>query len=229
MGNDTSAIRKAHAKTPSVFNTKTKKFQNMTGGELLTLAKTLASRSNDYYYKQGLNATNATQRLVTELGMNGKPTILSKDEFDRVAAESGALLLYRGVTGNGTMSAEDIKQHTMRADLTYIGDGIHGDGLYFSTDRRTAQSYAGWGGAVTTAFIDKSKMRAIDENKLDKMMHSDPEYSHTVFRDKSEYAIYKGYNVIIAYGGNGSIPHGKPNGEDFYVPIDRAVLVVRDD
>ena len=116
----------------------------------------------------------------------------------------------------------------MYADKNYVGDGIHGEGLYFSTDKSTATSYAGGSrGAITQAFIDPSKAKVIDEKTLRQMARNDPKhYNNNTMRDISQYALYKGYNCIVARGGNGFRTHAQ-GGEDFYVPIDRSILVVR--
>lgn len=206
------------------------RFQRMTPSELETLASRLRQIPNSFYMDQNLNATNPTQRLVTDLGMNGKPTVLTDSAYDKLISENPNLIqIYRGVQGNYQLglSADDVRKDTMYGDKTYIGDGIHGHGLYFSTDSTTARAYAGTRGAVTQAVLDPTKVKAITEDNLRQMARNDPQhYNRNTMRDISQYALYKGYNTIIAVGGNGSRSHAN-GGEDYYIPLDRSILIVR--
>lgn len=210
-------------------NKKLREFQRMNGEQLDDLANELRLRPRSYCLNQGLNPDNATQRLVEELGMNDKPTVLSNEAYDKIIQNNpGIIQIYRGVEDNGSMSADDIRNHMLMSDKTYIGDGIHGEGLYFSTSQRTANIYAGYGGAVTQGFIDPAKAKTVDENDLYRMASRDPINTVDRFRNISEYAIYKGYNCIVARGGNGTQTHAD-GGEDFYIPLDRSIIVARKD
>lgn len=211
----------------SQTNSKLAEFQQMNAEQLVQLVNTMRSRPDSYYYDQGLNAGSPTQRLVTELGLNDKPIVLEDAEYDKMIASNPDMIqIYRGVYGNGSLTAQQVRQNTMYADLTYIGDGIHGDGLYFSTDKYTAQSYAGGRGAVTQAVINPSKVKSVTEDNIRRQFAMESNSVARNFRDISQYALYKGYNTIIAVGGNGSRSHAN-GGEDFYVPIDRSVLIIR--
>ena len=202
-------------------------YQRMTPSELEALADKMRTTPTTYYSQNEMNPYNPTQRLVDEIGLHGKPVVLDNATYDKVVNENGFLQIYRGVHSNGSMSAQDVRKNTMYADKNYVGDGIHGDGLYFSTSGSTARAYAGRSGAVTQAFIDPSKARIVDEDTIRRMARNDPaHYNSRTMRDISQYALYKGYNCIVARGGNGSISHAQ-GGEDFYVPIDRSILVIR--
>ena len=119
----------------------------------------------------------------------------------------------------------------MYGELAYIGDGIHGDGLYFSTSAKTAHDY---GVSQTTAYIDKGLAKIINEDRLSNMLQRESYEIQNLFRGESglsAYALYKGYNVIHAPGGNGyhSVSQfGIYNGVDYYVPLTREVLVFRE-
>lgn len=228
---NTTAPATSNGETPANINGKTDKqiaYEQMTDEEAAALAQKLRSKPNSYYDQQGLNGSNPTQRLVEELDMNQKPVVVDDDTFNKLAKAQNAVVLYRGVTDNGTLSGKDIANQTMYGDKTYVGDGIHGNGLYFSTDQRTAKSYARYGnsGAVMKAMIDPSKARVIDEDTLLRMWGNEVRPNST-YRDIANLAIKKGYNVIHAPGGNGSTPYNKKTGrgEDFYIPIDRSALI----
>ena len=177
----------------------------------------------------GLNDT-ALQHLVNNLDMHEPGVVLPDRDFDRQAKTEalGGVVLYRGAT--------DIAiQNIMYGDKMYIGEGIHGDGIYFSTSKSTAKQYA-WGGtnATVTAYIDKSMANVVKESTLRRMLAAEPYHIQNSFRGNtglSAYGIYKGYNVIHVPGGNGSTYNeyrrGK-GGEDYYVPLTRKVLIMRE-
>ena len=116
----------------------------------------------------------------------------------------------------------------------YIGDGVHGNGIYFSTSQYTAMSY---GPSQATAFIDKNLARVVKESTLRNMFDHEPASVRQSFSGSdymsgiSSYALYKGYNVIVAPGGNGRQSvrqYGTKYGVDYYVPLTREVLVIRE-
>ena len=231
-GRGASSSRGGGSGASASANKKLEAFQKMSPTELESLASRLRQIPNSFYTDQNLNATNPTQRLVTDLGMNDKPLVLEDAEYDKMISSHPDLIqIYRGVQGNYQQhkSAEDVRKDTLYGDITYIGDGIHGHGLYFSTDASTAKAYAGGSrnGAITQAVLNPKKVKAITEDNLRQMARNDPQhYNRNTMRDISQYALYKGYNTIIAVGGNGSRSHAN-GGEDFYIPLDRSVLICR--
>ena len=213
-----------------------KNYQKMNVDDLYNLTLNLKSINRDDLYKQGLNGDNPVQRLVDKLNLHDKPVVLDDDAFDKMVKDNNMIEIYRGVWGNGKANADDVRNQTMYGDKTYIGDGIHGDGIYFSTAQYTAKSY---GPTRMTAVINPNKAKIITESKLQSMYYNDPvvkkyqnDYMDTPFRNISQYALYKGYNVIQAVGGNGSSNFNAYNkktglGEDFYIPLDRSTLIFR--
>ena len=174
----------------------------------------------------GLNDT-ALQFLVNKLDMHEPGVVLPDRDFDKQAKTEAldGVLLYRG-------SSERAIQNIMYGDKMYIGEGIHGDGIYLSTNKGTAREYAGWSSKpdTVTMYIDKSLANVVKEDTLRRMLSSEPAHIRTSFRGDtglSAYGIYKGYNVIWVPGGNGSTPYSS-GGEDYYVPLTRRVLVMRE-
>lgn len=176
----------------------------------------------------GLNS-NELNKVTYALGMNEKPTVLDNATWDaKVQTDAlDGVHIWRGVYGNGSMSSSDISNNMRSNDLTFQGDGIHGDGLYFTTQFSYARSYSdGKTNSITKAFIDKSKAKPVNETKLRSMQRNETS-SQLRYMDISTYGVYKGYNVIVARGGNGSTSH-KNGGQDFYVALTRSVLTIRD-
>ena len=180
-------------------------------------------RTNQSLMDEGLNTTGL-QRLTDYLDMHEQGVVLPDADFDKQAksAALNGVLLHRGAT----QAAID---NLMYGDKMYIGDGIHGNGIYLSTYAGTAMSY---GEVRTTAYIDKGLAKVITENKLRDMFYALPQDVRRYFgRDTDDaismFAIYKGYNVIHVPGGNGYRSHSR-GGEDYYVPLTRKVLVFRE-
>ena len=217
-----------------------------TGGsdndKLATFAALSDAEKNKFFNSQqykntdltGLNRGSETQRLVTALDMNEKPTVLTDADFDATfkANALDGVYLFRGVTNNGRMQASAIVDSVKFGDKTFIGDGVHGDGIYFGTSYNYASSYAnGRTSGMMQAYIDKSKARVIDEKDAQRLMRADT--SGHRYSDISDFAIAKGYNVIRVPGGNNGTNYARSKGKasgymDFYVPLTRSVLVIRD-
>lgn len=203
-------------------------FMSMDDAALNSLLSNLPSRST--LLSQGLN-TNETQKVVAALGMHEKPTILDNATWDAEAKVNALdnVHLWRGVTGAKGISAQDVTNHLRSSDKTYIGDGIHGDGLYFTTKFSYAKSYSdGTSNSITKAFIDKRKAKVVTEKSLLKMQ-SQEKKSTLLNMDLSTYGLYKGYNVIRVPGGNSGASNSySKGGQDFYVALSRSVLTIRD-
>lgn len=196
---------------------------NMNDDDFLKLLKT---RRDDFdLMLDGLN-NNATQATTDLMGLNQKPTVLSDADWDKKVQTDalGGETLWRGVEGTNRLSAEDISNNLRNSDKTFIGNGIHGNGLYFTTDKSYAKNLYSDGtkGSLTQAFIDKGKAMVVKEKTLRDMQRSE---SKKAMRDMdlSTYAIRKGYNVIAVPGGNFS----RSSNGDFYVALSRSVLVIR--
>lgn len=176
----------------------------------------------------GLN-TNGLSKLQYAMNATKESgVVLRDDDFDNQvnSAAYDGLVLYRG----STKAAID---NLMYGEHGYLGDGIHGDGIYFSTNINTANSY---GSNQVTAYIDKGLAKVVTESQLDRMLSNESIRVKNIFRHtdsgRSAYAIYKGYNVIRVEGGNygtgRSIRSKGAYGEDYLVPLTRKVLVFRE-
>ena len=100
----------------------------------------------------------------------------------------------------------------MRSNNTYLGNGVHADGIYFTNKNDTASGYAVGNGKVMKACLD-SNARIVDISQLDSLA------VETEIYDKASLALYEGYNVIkVRISSN----------EDYYIALDRSSLVFED-
>ncbi len=181
--------------------------------------------------------THHFQKMTYALGLNDKPEIISQQEFDDMTVNapfgSAQPILYRTVddaqlTGGVTLTAKQIQDMLLYGDLTYHGNGIHGDGLYFSDDKRGSQAYGNGGGrSRTVACVLNSKARPITETALrkqyDAFIKTHPQSrkalgfakARSTHDSMSQFALSQGYNVIVSHQfGN----------ENYYTVLDRGVL-----
>lgn len=178
------------------------------------------------------------QKMVYALGMNDKPEIVDSATFKQLTSGPGALTpIYRTVndtTVNGIpVTAQDVCDMLTDGDLTYVGNGIHGDGLYFSNDLAGSKLY-GHGGSQskTLAAVLNQKAKVISERQLkslyDNFIKTHPQSrkalgfarSKSTHDSMSQFALTQGYNVITSqqYGG-----------EVYYTVLDRSVLTMTRD
>lgn len=202
-------------------------------GDLSKQAYTDTLQNFEWYELQGMNSFNSVQGLVELLGMHGKPIVLADADYDAQMAANAldGVELYRGLGSGGSAFYQ---QELLFGDKTFIGDGVHGAGIYFTTSASEADSYAGPDKTTSTvtAFIDKSKAKVITEDALGKLLATEPVSVQEKFSTTSgmnAYALYKGFNVIHCPGGNLTPKYSHANGgSDFYIPLTREVLVFRE-
>lgn len=225
MGNGRSSLSKTagskkFAKSP---------FQRMSAEEAGEFYDNVPRISVFEASKLGLNPGQRFQALIHELQLHGKPTVLPDDEFLAQAKDNALhnMIMYRGVGSERSLNS------LMYSDTTYIGNGIHGNGLYFSTSLDTAVMYSDGSNNIGRAYIDKDKARVVTESALRRALsHESPAVRERFSGNSglSAYALYRGYNVIHVPGGNAGTSYsiqtrGRTRGEDFYVPLVRDVLV----
>lgn len=185
-----------------------------------------------------LNSRSKYQQYVKVMGLNEKPQTMSRKDFESYTKKNKDLpVLYRAVTDAGpTGTAGGITRgkylrHGILNDLMYgsqqyIGDGIYGDGLYFST-QPTHQSYGGFSGSANEAINRKYTIKATFKSGTKKILYDDLEKMINEYKEKgynitdpSSFARSLGYHVIQA--------HKDGESEIYYNIIDRSCLVVQD-
>ena len=216
-------------------NPKLENFRKLKGQELDSfLGDVIYGTNRQKLRDEGLNDSSDYQKLVYNLGMNDKPKVLSKKEFEE--SSKGQTLIYRGVKPieewdgghySVKLSEEDINNNLKYSDKTYIGNGTFMDGIYFTDSKDLAFQYARENEkGISTAYIDKKKARIIDFEKLTEMAREDskkfPELLHTrMFNDFAVYATHKGYNVIV-------MDMTELHNCKYYNVLDRSVLVIKE-
>lgn len=149
-------------------------------------------------------------RLLLRTGVVGQPTVLDDNDFQSLVQQTGAQVVYRGWSGKAAVD------RFMNAAHNHVGNGVMGDGYYFSPDRYTAASYSthGFGhGEITQMVLNPLKAKAIELSTLQTMMRrASPKLQSALSKAGSmgsgrtygtnsgemQYAMKMGYNVIVS-------------------------------
>lgn len=160
------------------------------------------------------NQYSAAQKVAIDMGIYETPQVVSREDFDKYVKESGAPVCYRGVEDIDSMTGENMQfQMAYNTQEPYFGDGIYGDGLYFSTRKDTAECYAGRAAVATCAVRPDAKILEYDSDERKKALKM------VQTTDDAVAALCAGYDVI----------HKKMSDrEDYYVILNRAALVMVD-
>jgi hypothetical protein len=127
---------------------KPKKVGKAHGGiqedELLRLGKT--RRKASLSSERAVGGDPVLREAFDVADYNGVPKVLSPEEFEKLATTADARV-YRGISPTSTKSASELAREYLEGDH-YAGYGIHGNGTYTSTVRRTAEIYSEQGFAT---------------------------------------------------------------------------------
>lgn len=158
---------------------------------------------------RSLNYQSTFQKFVYSTGRgNGKPQVVDK-------LPSGSMPLFRGVK-DSTLPGSFINDLTRYDDMSYMGNGIFGDGIYLSTSEGAANTY---GGSIMKATISP-RAKIVDYDVVYQEMMEDGFGSKVGTGDVSTYAILKGYDVIYQRVDRFE------KGETYYNIINREVLII---
>ena len=185
-----------------------------------------------------LNEKSSYQKYVKVMGLNDKPETMSRKDFESYTKKNKDLpVFYRAVTDAGPTGTaggitrgkylrRGILNDLMYGSQQYIGDGIYGDGLYFST-QPTHQNYGGFSGSANEVIDRKYMIKATFKSGTKKILYDDLEKMIDEYKEKgynitdpSSFARSLGYHVIQA--------HKDGESEIYYNIIDRSCLVVQD-
>lgn len=185
-----------------------------------------------------LNEKSNYQKYVKVMGLNEKPQTMSRKDFESYTKKNKDLpVFYRAVTDAGPTGTaggitrgkylrRGILNDLMYGSQQYIGDGIYGDGLYFST-QPTHKNYGGFSGSANEAIDRKYMIKATFKSGTKKILYDDLEKMIDEYKEKgynitdpSSFARSLGYHVIQA--------HKDGESEIYYNIIDRSCLVVQD-
>ena len=178
----------------------------------------VSAAEEDELGNQGLNS-NALQLYLDRVYGYGKAEVISNDEFNDLV-DGGAEQMFRGMPDSRRSSGQHKLEQVMYGDKYYAGDGVYGDGLYFTTRIDTAGTYAAPGkgsrGSVMRAAL-KPTARTVQYEEVYNNARAD--YPNYVHDDSfiSSYALSRGYDAI-------RIP--RKGGETYYVVLNRSALYV---
>lgn len=193
--------------------------------------KPLTAAERDNLVSQGLN-TNIYQQYLEESGDYGEPELVSAEGFKRGQFADDGLrkrlatqkdgetpILYRGLADRDDITAEAMAANTIYDSKYYAGNGVYGEGLYFSTSNGTARTYATDGnsgtGAVMAAYVKKGS-KIVSSDQVESMFSRETNAGIGNTGLLSAFARSKGIDVI-------SINKG---GETYYNVINRGCLVI---
>lgn len=149
-------------------------------------------------------------KLLLRLGVTGQPVVLNDNDFQTLVQSTGAEVVYRGWSGKAAVD------RFMNATHNHVGNGIMGDGYYFSPDQSVAATYSAHGyghGEITKMVLNPSKARAIELTTLRTMMSkASSKLQSSLLRTgtsgsgrtygsnsgEMQYALKMGYNVIVS-------------------------------
>lgn len=166
---------------------------------------------NDPQYADGYDYHDLPlNRLLLRTGVTGRPIVLDDNDFQSLVQQTGAQVVYRGWSGKASVD------RFMNAAHNHVGNGVMGDGYYFSPDRYVAASYSthGFGhGEVTRMVLNPMKAKAIELSTLQTMMRrASPTLQRSLKKagtmgsgrtygsnsGEMQYALKMGYNVIVS-------------------------------
>lgn len=82
---------------------------------------------------------NPMQKFSLQMGLNQPTTVLSETDFNNYVKQTGSTVLYRGWSGDDAINRFE------NSPNSHTGNGINGDGYYYSATLSTAQGYGNIG------------------------------------------------------------------------------------
>lgn len=166
---------------------------------------------NDPQYADGYTYHDLPlNKLLLRLGITGGPQVLSESDFNSYVQQTGATVVYRGWSGSAAVD------RFMNATHNHVGNGIAGDGYYFSPNLSTAQRYAGYGSGNITKMALSPSARVISWTDLQNKMAGASSKLQGALRKagtrgsgrtygsnsgEAQMALKLGYNAIDMGGG----------------------------
>lgn len=164
---------------------------------------------NDYQDKHPFYDFDG-QKFTLALNLNDKPTIMKDADFEQMVRDNNLQVLYRGDSG------QEAVDRMMNDTYYHPGTGYYGDGLYFSEEESTANSYA-WAKGGTDGRYTKftlspnahvisysdltAKMNAYYGTSFYNALHRAGQTSYMGNEGEAMFALRLGYNVIEIHRG----------------------------
>jgi hypothetical protein len=105
--------------------------------------------------------------IAEKQGFDGKPKVVSSDEMEQLEKD-GWTIAYRGIKDFSEGGRDAVKwkaeelAEEFRTGNYHAGSGTDGDGIYFTTDKLVAESYAGSKGTVVRVAIPPNSVLTPD-------------------------------------------------------------------
>lgn len=182
------------------------------------------------------DVNDATQKFVYAVGLNEKPQVLDKAQFDKYLKDNNIaqkdILARTSGSANYSVNGTNIKltpdqtlQLIKDGSLNYIGGKhggqVYGAGTYFDKNGGRPTGYGG-SNAQTMLAVLSNNAKPISKSQLasqtQQWVKTHPKFANAVGKFSSNnasiYALAQGYNVIT-------------DGGSYHNVIDRSALVVR--
>lgn len=158
-----------------------------------------------------LNQSSFYQKFVYATENGGKlPQIVD-------VLPSDCIKIYRGVKNAPNLTAEFINNATKFDNVAYIGNGVYGDGIYFSSKFDRAEKFAKESGNVINAALSKDASIIDYDSINEEMINAWKGKINNM--EVSVYARLKGYDAITME---------LPDGEIYYNIINRRCLLIEE-
>lgn len=157
---------------------------------------------NDPQYADGYSYHDLPlNKLLLNMGITQGPTVLSDKDFNKYVKQTGAQVVYRGWSGDPAV------QRFMNATHNHVGNGVMGDGYYFTPSKSTAQTY----GPVVTKMALSPTARVVDlQTVRNALANASPKLRSSMRKTgtmgsgrtygansgEAQMALKMGYNVI---------------------------------
>ena len=142
------------------------------------------------------------QRFVSNVGLNAQTQVLSESDFRKYVKQTGATVIYRGWSGQNSVD------RFKNSPNSHVGNGINGDGYYWSSSKGTARSYGyvGSKGALSpsarvVSLSDVNKAISKSSTKLQSSLRKAGSLGQRTYGPndgQAQMALKMGYNVIDA-------------------------------
>jgi hypothetical protein len=185
------------------------------------------------------------KKVFDEQGYNGKPVVVSADEFQK-AIDSGATPLFRGVAGDTPEQVEEFVTQLLDGDKPYVGRGMFGDGTYFTDTQSTAVKFSiedrtgktiNFGKTIDAALSPEA--RIIDLEDVQRQFQNTGrmtpaqrdryyQYPQDWYEDASMWAAANGYDAIRITNPVVNWQSGEAIPDVYTIVLNRTALIIKE-
>jgi hypothetical protein len=192
--------------------------------------KDIASKVNSddvmkwYGESKGFDQADAVIGNIAKMqGFDGPATVVSPEEFDRLAAERSDDVMYRGmaIRENGEYLPVDQVTERFVSGEYFAGHGVFGNGIYTSSEKSTAEKYAhGFSQPLEMMLTSDAKVASLEEyTQIDRANTGATNVFDLSGRPDTGWVLAaKGYDAYHAY---------TKDGEKIVVVLNRTALIVK--